>query len=171
MNTLSKYVVMLTMSTAMGAAAFAADTSDKPRADGRDGHHMGWEKMTPEKMQEYRAKRMNKLHDQLKLTAAQEPAWKTYVAATAPTGMKEPWGDRAAMEKMSAPERLEKHLAMSKEREARMASHLAALKTFYAALTPEQQQVLNMQTMHGGKHHGHHGHHGQHGMEQGNGKA
>ena len=152
MNTLNKYVLMLAMTAAVGASAIAADAVDKPAGEGQ---RMGWHKMTPEKMREHMQKRQTALHDQLKLTAAQEPAWKTYVAAVTPTDMGKQGGDHAAMEKMSAPERLEKHIAMSKERDARMATHLAALKTFYVVLTPEQKQLFDKQTMHGGKH-GHH---------------
>ena len=154
MNKSSKFIVMLAMSAAVGASAIAADYPDNAAGD---SHRMGAHHMTPEKMQERMAKRQAALHDQLKLTAAQEPAWKTYIAAVTPTDMGKRWGDRAAMAKMSAPERLEKHLAMSKERDVRMTSHLAALKTFYVVLTPEQQMVFNEKTMHGGKHRGHHG--------------
>ena len=150
----SKFIVMLAMGATAGASAIAADSSDKAAGD---SYHMGAHKMTPEKMQEHRTKRQAAMHEQLKLTAAQEPAWKTYVAAVAPTDMAKRWGDHAAMAKMSAPERLEKHIAMSKERDARMTSHLAALKTFYAVLTPEQQKIFNEKSMRGGKHHGHHG--------------
>lgn len=156
MNLLNKYVLMLVMTVAAGASAIAADTVDKSSGD---GHAMGSHKMTPEKMREHTQMRQTTLHDQLKLTPAQEPAWKTYVAAATPTDMGKRWSDHGAMEKMSAPERLEKHIAISKERDARMTSHLAALKTFYAVLTLEQQQIFNKQTMYGGKHgHHHEGH-------------
>lgn len=152
MNTLSKYALMLAMTVA-GASAIAADAVDKPSAEGQ---RMGWHKTTPETMREHMQKRQAALHDQLKLTAAQAPAWKTYVTAVTPSDMGKQWSDRAAMEKLSAPERLEKHIAMQNDRDSRMTTHLAALKTFYAVLSPEQQQGFNKQTMHGGKHRHHH---------------
>lgn len=172
MNKLSRHALILAMSamTAAGAtgahAANAADAAGKPG----DGPHMGWHEMTPEKMRDHMAQRQARLHDQLKLTATQEPAWKTYVGAMTPTADGKQWhhGDRAAMEKLSAPERMEKHLQMSRERDARMSGRLAATKTFYAALSPEQQQVFNTQTMHG-RHHGHHGHDGK--SKEGNPRA
>ena len=154
MNSFSKYLVMMSMTAAIGVSAFAAETSE--RADG-GGKDMGWHHKTPEQMRAAMQKHQAMLHDQLQLSAAQEPAWKSFVAATTPTEMGKRWGDRAAMEKMSAPERMEKHLAMSKERDARMQSHLAALKTFYAVLTPEQQKTFDRNTMHGRKHHVHQG--------------
>lgn len=103
------------------------------------------------------AERQAALHDALKLNTTQEPAWKTYVTATTTDWTNKQHGNRADMEKLSAPERMEKNLTMTKDREARMASHLTALKTFYATLTPTQQKVFNEQTRHGGKrHHGEH---------------
>ncbi|MEG0885841.1 MAG: Spy/CpxP family protein refolding chaperone, partial [Janthinobacterium sp.] len=109
-----------------------------------------------------------RLHDKLKLTAAQEPAWATFTAANAP---KKPMGDwkakREAMAKLSAPERMEQWIAMSKERIASQESRLASLKTFYAVLTPEQKKVFD-DSVPGGKHGGMRGrHHGEHhGMQE-----
>jgi hypothetical protein len=88
------------------------------------------------------ARRQAVLHDKLKLTGSQEAAWKTYVAAaTPPAPAARP--ERAQWEKMSAPERMEKMMSMMKEREGHMATHLAAMKTFYATLSPLQQQIFN----------------------------
>jgi Spy/CpxP family protein refolding chaperone len=65
--------------------------------------------------------------------------------------------DRAALQQMSAPERMEARIAMSKERISRQETHLTALKTFYATLTPEQQKVFD-DNMRGGEHRGKRGH-------------
>jgi protein CpxP len=102
------------------------------------------------------ARRQAALHDKLKLTGNQEAAWKTYIAAaTPPAPPARP--DRAQWEKMSAPERMEKMMTMMKEREAPMAAHLAAMKTFYATLSPLQQQIFNDNVGGGmgGRRHGH----------------
>lgn len=114
-----------------------------------------------EKMKARMDKHKAELHDKLKLSAAQEPAWKTFTEAMMPEAMP-PRPDRAAMDKMSAPERMEKMLAMSKEHEGKMETRLAALKTFYAVLTPEQKKILDASharmghgmdhRMHGGRH-------------------
>jgi Spy/CpxP family protein refolding chaperone len=37
-----------------------------------------------------------------------------------------------------------------KAMEAKMTEHLAALKEFYAVLTPEQQKIFDEETPHGG---------------------
>lgn len=103
------------------------------------------------------ARRQAVLHDKLKLTGSQEAAWKTYIEAIKPPQAEGRPGrpERAEWEKLSAPERLEKMLSMMKEREARMTTHLSAMKTFYAALSPLQQQIFNDNV--GARMHGRHG--------------
>jgi protein CpxP len=131
-------------------------------AGGPDGaHQMGAGPMSsrehgrsPEQMKERFAKRQAELHDKLKLTAAQEPAWNAFVAQMKP-GERPARPDRAEMAKLSAPERMERMLAMMKEGEKRMADRLAAVKEFYAVLTPEQQKTFNEQ-FGPGRHHRHH---------------
>lgn len=95
-----------------------------------------------EKMKAGMEKHQAQLHAKLKLTEAQEPAWKTFVAASTPTAMPmRP--DRKEMDKLTSPERMEKMLERSKEHQAKMQEHLSALKTFYAVLTPEQQKIFD----------------------------
>ena len=97
---------------------------------------------SPEQMKAHFEKRKTDLHDKLKLNASQEAAWKNYLGKVGPM---EPGArpDRAEMQKLSAPERMEKMLGFMKERENRMANVAAATKEFYAVLTPEQQKVFN----------------------------
>jgi protein CpxP len=142
--------------TAFGLAAgsFAADAGkpggDRQMGAGSSGHH----EWTPEQMQERFAKRQAELHDKLKLTPAQEPAWKAFVERMKP-GARPARPDRAEMEKLTAPERMERMLGMMKEAEKRMADRLAAVKEFYSVLTPEQQKVFNEQFGPGRHHRGH----------------
>jgi len=144
---------------AQEAAASAPAASSKMQHDGHRGQHRGGN--PAERMAKYQAR----LHDKLKLTAAQEPAWTTFTAANAP---KKPMGDwkarHAAMAKLSAPERMEQWIAMSKERIADQESRLAALKTLYAVLTPEQKKVFDDSVPGGkdGEMRGHHRGHGAH---------
>jgi hypothetical protein len=63
---------------------------------------------------------------------------------------------------MSAPERMERMMTMMKEREGHMATHLAAMKTFYATLSPLQQQIFNDNVGRGMRSH-RHGHGRGHG--------
>ena len=123
---------------------------------------------TPEMMAKFAekaAKRQEELHAKLKLTAAQEPAWTTFVEQTKPqprsAAMQRP--DRDAASKLTTPERMALHLTVLQTREAALTKRLDAVKTFYAVLTPAQQKVFDAEHAHGrfGKH-GHH-HRDQHG--------
>lgn len=116
-------------------------------------------------MQEHEAK----LHDSLKLTAAQEPAWKTFSDSVHQqmADMQAEHGampSHADMEKMSAPMRLENHLNTMQKHLTMMQTHLTALKSFYTVLSPDQQVIMDkamekmshhMEGMQiGGHHHG-----------------
>ncbi len=163
----NKFFVGLT-AVAMTAAASVYAQSSSPSSSsapqtankagmgmhGPDG--MDHAKMA-EKMKAGMAKHLAEMHDKLKLSAAQEPAWKTFTDAITPGAMPA-HPDRAAMEKMTAPERMEKMLALSKERQVKMESHLAALKTFYAQLTAEQKKIVDASQgrMHGAMRQGMH---------------
>jgi protein CpxP len=155
MNTLRKSLLIGLTVLGMGTATLAARAED-----GRHGHAATHE-MNHAKFAERMAKHQAQLHDKLKLTAAQEPAWSAFTAAATPkTPLARP--DRAEMQKLPAPQRLEKHIAMQKEHLAMQESRLAALRTFYAVLTPEQQKIVD-ESMPRGRH-GHRGGHGHHGM-------
>jgi protein CpxP len=157
MNALHRTLLIGAAVVSLGGAAYAAQGDKAP--DGQPGTKQDWKhghgKFDPAKFKEHMAKRQKELHDKLKLTAAQEPAWATFTAAVAPPADMGKRPDRAEWDKLSAPERMEKRLGMMKEHEARMASRLQATKTFYAQLTPEQQKVFNDNV---GKGHHRHGH-------------
>lgn len=162
MSTLRKQIMIGLAALSMGAAAVGA-YAQAPAPEGRFGHAATQEQRQA-KMAEFVAKRQAALHDALKLSPAQEPAWTVFVNATKPVPHADR-GDRAAWASLAAPARMEKMIALSKERTARMEAHLAALNTFYATRTPEQKKVMDQQALRGfgGRHGGHRGH----GMQQG----
>ncbi len=106
------------------------------------GMHGGRMGANPERWEKMREEHQAALHDGLKLTAQQEPAWKKYISQP-------PLMDKAnrlnpeELDKLTSPQRLEKVLEHMRAAEARMADHLAALKEFYAVLTPEQQKIFD----------------------------
>lgn len=106
----------------------------------------GGEKMA-ERFKEGMEKRYAQLHTQLKLTPAQEPAWKIFTEATKPDG-KAIQHDRKAMAEMPAPARMEMMLTHAQERLTTMQKHVDALKIFYAVLTPEQQKTFDKMSKH-----------------------
>jgi hypothetical protein len=94
-----------------------------------------------------------KLHDVLKLTEAQEAAWKTFTAQMAPHRHMH-CGKKAAGN--TAPERMEAMLGMMRRHLRQTKKRTDAVKTFYAVLTSEQQKVFDANFMpHGMGHHRH----------------
>jgi protein CpxP len=158
MNKFRKSLLIGATALSVGSSAFIANAQTAPaeqnhgdRATGEHHRHGGAK--SPEQMKEKMARRQAELRDKLNLNASQQSAWNLFAAAITPSGdWKRP--DRAEWKNLSAPERLEKQLAMLKEREARMTSVLAATKTFYATLTPEQQKIFNENFMVRGHRHG-----------------
>ena len=122
-----------------------------------------------ERMQERRAKHLADLKAKLKIEASQEGAWSTFTSAIQPPAPPAQRPDRAAMraefEKLTTPQRIDKMNALRTQRMAEMNAAMNkrgdATKTFYAALSADQQKVFDAQRMsRGGKGHGgHHGHH------------
>ena len=126
-----------------------------------------------EKMREHKAERhtqhLTELKSKLKLQATQEPAWNSFTQSMQhPARMGRP--ERASLEKMTTPERLDQMQAMKVERDTRMQQRAEATKALYASLSTEQKQVFDEETgrmmkgqgMHAIRHQDHHGHHGHH---------
>ncbi|WP_229507245.1 Spy/CpxP family protein refolding chaperone [Pseudoduganella rivuli] len=143
-TTIAKAVMVALLGLGAAGSTYAAD----PATTGRHGHALSQEERAAKmaehqaKFAEMVAKHQAALHDKLKLTAAQEPAWKTFVAAVTPTLPTTPV-DHAAAASMTTPERLDQHLAMAKQHLAKMETRVAATKVFYAQLTPEQQKTFD----------------------------
>jgi protein CpxP len=147
MHTLRNSILIGLTVVGIGSASFAAQAQD-----GRHGHAATQEQRQA-KWAEHFAARQARLHDALKLTAAQQPAWAAYQAALKPAMGRH--GARAAGPQLSAPARMEQAIARSQQRTAAMQSHLAALNTFYAVLTPEQKKAFD-DNARGGARGGHH---------------
>ncbi len=145
------------------AAGAAAEQAHKPGV---------WQ----ERRQAYMAKRAEAMKAQLKLTPAQEPAWAALTAAMQPGERPARLNrlDRADMQKLTTPERIDRMRAMRAQHAAEADRRGEAIKTFYAALAPEQQKTFDAQAGHmrgKGGYRGDWGHgpgdHGRHGMMHG----
>lgn len=96
--------------------------------------------------QDMRGQRMQqhqqRLHDALKLSPEQEKAWAAFQQSHPQPGQ---WQrpDLAELDKLSAPERMEKMLERQKQHQEAMTQHLTALKTFYNQLSPEQKKTFD----------------------------
>lgn len=119
-----------------GSALAAGDApTQSPMPMMEKGRHMD-----PAQREAMAARHLQGLHDQLKLQANQEAAWKTFAASMKP-------GERAMPPKPqageTAPQRMERMLDMMKQHQDAMQKRLDALKTFYGQLTPEQKKVMD----------------------------
>lgn len=148
MTKFRKHLLIGIAALGLGAGSVASYAVDKPATECKAGagmHH--WD---PAKFAERMEKRRAELHDKLKLTPAQEPAWNTFVAKTKFTPPPKP--NRAELAKLTTPERLDRMVAAMKARETRMEEHVAATKDFYSVLTPEQKKIFDQQFVPGHDH-------------------
>lgn len=128
-----------------------------------------------ERMERHRSDRMAGLKEALKITPEQEATWAAFVARTSPAATSDQRMKPEDWSKLTTPERLDRMAARKAERDALMVKRMDATRSFYAALTPEQQKVFDERGMGPGmgRHagpggHGHHGkHHGQGYMRSG----
>ena len=157
-------LVLAGLLAAMGTTAMAQGTPPASPSPGPRSEHMGHH--DPAKMQAMMAKHQADLKGKLKLTPAQEGAWATYITAMQPPagmGMRPTDAQRAEMDKLSTPERIDKMRSMRAERMTQMNAMMDkrgdATKTLYAALTPEQQKIFDAEH----QKHGARGEHGRHG--------
>ncbi|MGH6827713.1 MAG: Spy/CpxP family protein refolding chaperone [Rhizomicrobium sp.] len=92
---------------------------------------------------------MQQLHDALNLRPDQEASWQTYARSLAidpqEAARRRDFDER--MESLNAPGRVDLSIQMMKDGLAVMERRGAALKIFYAALTPSQQAAFDRETM------------------------
>jgi hypothetical protein len=174
MNTLRKTLFTGLAALSLGGAMIGAQAQTQapdahPRAhlskEERQARHAEF----AAKREQMRAQRVARLHDDLKITPAQENAWNAFVASMKPAHRADGQrGDRAAWASLSAPQRAEKLLERQKARTAAMEQRLAALNTFYSVLSADQKKVFDEKTARMQSRFGRHGGHGgwQHGGQQ-----
>jgi Spy/CpxP family protein refolding chaperone len=141
MKKLIQSLVIAGVLASAGGAAFAQ------MGDGMIGHE-GMPHRDPAKMALMHAKHLADLKAKLKITAPQEAAWSAFTESMKPpTDMMGKHPDRAEMDKLTTPERIDKMRALHKEHmtamEAAMDKRAEATKTFYAALSAEQKKTFD----------------------------
>ena len=159
-----------TPATPQGDAGTTATSPPASMHDGQMGRH------DPAKMQAFMAKRQADMKAKLKITPAQEGAWTAFTAAMQPpadSSARPGTEQRAELDKLTTPQRIDKMREIRSQRMTAMTALMDkrgdAAKTFYAALSPDQQKVFDAEyKMRGGREgHGGGSHHGGMGdMEQ-----
>ncbi|GAC1599518.1 MAG: hypothetical protein NVS3B2_00720 [Ramlibacter sp.] len=149
----AKHLIAAAVLATLGLAA-AAQT---PPAQPADGAHRDWmgRTMDPakvhERMQARRAARMAQFKETLQITPAQEAAWTAWTTSMQPPpDWKRP--DRAELERLPTPERIDRMRGMRKDRSALFERRAEATKAFYATLNPVQQRVFDLTTAHALRH-------------------
>lgn len=142
-------VGLIAGSSILAASAFAVSAvgpATNAGCESMHGHngHGKWE--------ERRAEHLSALKEKLKLKPGQEAAWNTF-AKTSQPGVRPTDADkqtqRGEFAKLNTPQRLDKMLAMSDMRRAKMVERTQVVKAFYSQLTPEQQSVFDAEGMSG----------------------
>lgn len=116
----------------------------------RASHHEGHQGSRMEKMHEHRSARhqqhLGELKTKLQLQASQEAAWTAFADAMQPPVQPHARAQRAAMDKLTTPERIEQMQAMHAQHEATMKKRAQATLTFYASLDTEQKKTFDAET-------------------------
>ena len=135
----------------LAGAAQAAD-APPPKVErkviimgGPGGDMMGGPGMMGGRMKMDPAKHAQHLRDALQLRPDQEGALQAFLKSMEhPKDMGGPGGDMPDMDKpMTTPERLDFMLSMLDHHRAEMVRHVAAVKAFYAQLSPSQQKAFD----------------------------
>jgi hypothetical protein len=146
---------LLAFTIMLGASVLArAQTPAPPPADAAGPRHPDFAAMRQER-EARMAEHVRALHDALAIRPNQEGAFQAFAAsmqaADGPAGPRGDGrggrGDHVPLARLSAPERADEMLRRFDERTSRMrealARHAAAVKTLYAALSPEQQKAMD----------------------------
>ena len=154
-----------------GALAEGPTTTEPAARSGAAGSQGGHRMMGPHDpaaMQAGMARRQADMKARLGITADQEAAWTSFATAMQPPVRPMPAGQpmagqRAELDRLTTPERVDKMRALRTERMAQMQAEMdkrgEATKAFYAALRPDQKTVFDAEhKLRGGSHYG--GHHG-----------
>jgi periplasmic protein CpxP/Spy len=148
MKTYRKHLLAALSALTLGAAALGAHAQTTDQAAPPARHGMQHQKMTPEQRAQFRAQRVARLHDELKITPAQENAWNAFVASMQPSA-RQPH-DRAAWAHLTAPDRMAKMIDMQKQRTAALEQRQGALNTFYSVLSTDQKKTFDDKAAHFG---------------------
>jgi protein CpxP len=139
-----------------GFATFAqtATPDAHPAMAGASAPHqahmgMGGHRMNPARMEAMVAKHQAMMKAKLKITAEQEGAWTAFTTAMKPPAdwMDHKRPDRAEMDKLTTPERIDKMHALRTEHMADMNAAMdkrdEATKAFYAVLNDDQKKIFD----------------------------
>lgn len=149
MKTLWKTLLITAGFAAMGAGAYAQ------MGPGMDDHAgmFGKHPISAAHMEERMNHHLSELKRRLHISAAQETAWTAFTTAMKPPAAAlMPFPDRAEMEKLTTPERIDKMKQLRAQHQEAMKPFMDqrddAIKTFYAALDAKQRKTFDAEHLH-----------------------
>ncbi len=155
MKRVYKYVLF---AAALGTAGLGAMAQMGPKADHPEVVHMGgMHQGDSAKMTERNNRHLSTLKNKLHITASQESAWTTFAAAMQPPAKPNAtWPNRAELDKLTTPERIDKMKQLRAQHHETMLAHMSqrddALKALYSTLNAEQKKVLDAEHSRMGSH-------------------
>ena len=138
-------VIALFAAAALPVAA-AAQSAPPPAAQ---GHRFEGREAMAGRFQEREARRLKALHDVLQIRPDQETAFQTFATAVKPQPPESAQSPSTLqdMASLTTPERLDRMAKMMEAREARRRARFdrvsGAVRTLYAALSPEQKRAFD----------------------------
>lgn len=123
---------------AVSAIAQSAPGAPSPQSAHTDKMH--------ERMGERHSKHLNALKAKLQLESGQEAAWSAFAQAMQPPAKPVPRPNRAALAKLSTPERIDQMQAFKTQVDAQMQKRADATKAFYAELNADQKKTFDAET-------------------------
>ena len=144
---MKRHYFLIFTSLWVGLSAFAQSTpaveSQGPVAGIEHIHNPGRMQKMRDMMIPRHVQHLEGLKTALKIQPEQESSWTTFTSSMKPTG---PRPDKHALEnidKMTAPERIDKMMAFKAHRDAELNNHAGATKTFYTVLSEEQKRIFD----------------------------
>ena len=135
-------------SVAMIALAQSPNPGGPPEAFGMPERHFGpMHRPDPAKVQAMFDKRMSRLKTLLQLTPNQEGDWLAFNSAMTPPAVRPTPPNPQEFEKLTTPERIDRLNAMRAQHAGLLDKRAEAAKKFYAALTPSQRKVFDLETL------------------------
>jgi protein CpxP len=152
MTRIHKHLLTVGLLAGMATAAFAqapAPAASAARGEGQQfAHRHGPQDAA--RMQEHRAQmekrmaeRMEFFKFKLKVSPTQEGAWTTWTSAMKPAANRPQRPDRAELERLTTPERIDRMRALRTARQAENDRRMEATKTFYATLNADQKKTFD----------------------------
>lgn len=168
----SLYHHLITASVLLGLSGFSlAQTAPEQSSSTHRAERM--EKMHAKKGARH-TEHLADLKGKLKLETSQESAWLVFEQGMQKKHAGTDHPDRAALAKMTTPERIDRMEAHQAQRSAQMKKQAEAVKSFYATLNTQQKSIFDSETARvmpsmgghmsgqmgkGKSHKGHHDHH------------